>query len=331
MPNPPPTLGDAIPKELAEVLKREFNTGIPQIATLGGVVFGTFGYKSFDAPVWTVVAIITFFLIFLLQQQIPSRIPQTLGIVIILLGCTAAILLVCHAYSGSSMDFWDWCEAHGKSTTGALSAGIISSIALLSVSYKKQQRWSGMRYPDLIENAVTNQLNSSRFYKENVVFRIEVKHSDGQSVDFETTLSYDVTNRSEDQNTWLAEYELNDPVAGRFIEVKINDLPEDITKFHGARLVRASVLIEAHKMRTVAIKVKDRFRIIDSDLYTSYHPATDLRVEFVNTKDLALDVEFDLLHVSKYEEKQENLKTFVQMSDGILPFEGIRLRWRPRQ
>src|SRR5882672_11251957 len=158
-----PSLTSAVPNEVTEILKREFSTGVPQLATLGAVVAGTFGVsKIFNAGVWTVIAIITFVIIFLFQLQIPSSVPRTAVYVLFILGCTAALLFGGYARWGSKMDFIDWCEAHGNLATGIVSAGLTASIALLMVSYKKQQRWV-VPYPNIIENTVTKQLKSSPF------------------------------------------------------------------------------------------------------------------------------------------------------------------------
>jgi hypothetical protein len=331
MTEPEPTLSSAVPNELSEILKREFNTGVPQIATLAAVVAGTFGVsKFFNAGVWTVIAIITFIIIFLFQQQIPNSVPRTAIYVLALLVCTATLLLGAYACWGSKMGLDDWFQAHGNLATGIVSGGVTASIALLMVSYRKQQRLGGMRYPDIIELAVANQLKSSRFYKSKVKFSIALLSSDERSIDFETIHSYEVVNRSEDPNTWIAEYELNDS-NGSVIALTIDGTAENINKFSGSRLVRVAVPIESHQRRVVMITVHDRFRIIDSDIYTSYHPATDLRVEFTNTKCPGLTVEFDTLHVSKYSPGEKGNTRFVDIPDGILPFEGVRLRWRPTQ
>jgi hypothetical protein len=327
MADPNQSLNNAVPEEVTEILKREFNTGVPQIATLAAVVAGTFGVPNFNAGVWTVIAIITFIAIFLFQRQIPSSVPRTAAYVLVLLGCTGATLLGLHFYWGSNVNLADWCATHANLTTALMSWGVTASIALLTVSYRKQQRW-GARYPDIIEEAVTNQLRSSSFYKRKVVFKIALQGSNEHSINFETTYSYEVVNRFEERNIWIAEYELND-ATGEVIQVTIDGVPEDIHKFAGSRLVRIPVSIDGNKARTVMIRVRDRFRTIDSDFYTSYHPATDLRVEFTNMKDSKLNIEFDTLHVSKHAPSTTGDTSFVQISDGILPFEGVRLRWRP--
>jgi putative exporter of polyketide antibiotics len=56
-----------------EILKKEFGTGIPQIATVIAVVLGSLGLKPyFDAGAWTVIAVLCFALVFLYRHQLPN-------------------------------------------------------------------------------------------------------------------------------------------------------------------------------------------------------------------------------------------------------------------
>lgn len=173
------SLGNAIPNELTEILKKEFNTGIPQLATLGGIIGGTFGQKDFfDAAVWTIVAVGTFLVVFLFQQQIPSSVPRTTIYVLIILCIISLLFFGVYHYSKPSQpsdtSYKTWLHDNGPFVTACEAAGFTAVVALLTVSFRKQQRW-GASYPRVIDEAVQKQLNYFPFYRKNVVFAIALK------------------------------------------------------------------------------------------------------------------------------------------------------------
>jgi hypothetical protein len=85
-----------------------------------------------------------------------------------------------------------------------------------------------VRFPDVIESAVEEQLYSLSFYKTNVVFQVEIKETDDNRLRFLTTLSYDVINRQREADFWYTEYDY-DQTTGSVQEMKFNDVPFDPT------------------------------------------------------------------------------------------------------
>lgn len=62
------------------------------------------------------------------------------------------------------------------------------------------------RLPKEIGDVVISVMYRTRFYKDNVVFKIEARESDGGDLQFVTTYSYTVTNCSWQDQEWTADY-----------------------------------------------------------------------------------------------------------------------------
>jgi hypothetical protein len=328
---PRDTSADSIEKalgsDLKDILKDEFGTGIPQIATLVFVVLGSFQLQDkFNAGAWTIVAAICFFFVFMFRRHISSHLPRT-GVAVLLF-VALATSATWYIYSvSSSKAFDEWLRSHPIPLSAYFSFVTTTGLACLVVSYRKQEKLGEAGYPDIIEKALAQQLRSSKFYKKNIVFAIVVSKVDSESVYFETELSYDVVNRSDDSQEWHAEYLLNNK-DGMFREVVIdgNQYSTDDRKYRRGSSVMVPIFIKGKGKASVRIRVSDKFRLNDSDIFTSYHPATDLTVTFTNETP-NLKVFFDNLHIPDYPTKLEGKLSSLKIPDGILPFQGVRVRW----
>jgi len=317
----------ALSPELKDILKDEFGTGIPQIATLVFIVLGSFQLQGFNAGAWTIIAAACFFLVFMFRGQISSHLLRTAAGVLAFLALAA--IGAWYMYSASSAvgkGFDEWLKGHPILLSAYFSFVTTTALACLVVSYRKQEKL-GQRYPDIIEAAVNSQLRSSNFYKKNVIFKIVVTRVDTSWVYFDTELSYEVVNRREDPQEWRAEYLLND-ATGTFEEIKINasDYSPNDRKYRSGPLLFVPVSIPGNGRAEVSIKVKDRFRLVDSDIFTSYHPATDLTVQFSNEVP-TIRLFFDTLHIPEYRPTTDGNVSSLTIPDGILPFQGVRVRW----
>lgn len=187
----------------------------------------------------------------------------------------------------------------------------------------------GTGYPPSIELAIAEQLLDRNFYKSQVVFRITVDNVADSSARFLTELSYNVTNRADSAHHWYIGKTFRNPVSIR--EVFFNGVRRDAEGLDNrdARGLRVPCLLEAGETGEVLIRVQEDVRLPDSDLYTSYYPATDLRVNVTFPEDLiAFDVE--RLYFVKVQPRREAGTLDIYMDRGVLPYQGLRLNWRRR-
>lgn len=185
-------------------------------------------------------------------------------------------------------------------------------------------------YPSPIQKAIKDQLYSLNFFKERVVFEVCVAEVQNGEAEFITELSYLVTNRTKERHDWRMEFlfKYRDG-SGRPLEVKYKNRPiylnmMDVQSSRGVSIHRT---MESGETAPVYIKMQERFRIPDYELYTSYHPATDLKVIVRNPfEGLAFNFEpfyFTSVSPDRYDDRSE-----IYFDQGILPHQGLRLSWR---
>ena len=183
------------------------------------------------------------------------------------------------------------------------------------------------RYPAAIERAIAEQLLTRHFYKSEVVFRVTVESVEDDSACFLTELAYNVTNRTDAPQHWYIGMRLRRPTSLR--EVFFNGVARDADGLDNrdARGLNVPCLLEAGETGSVLVRVREEMRVPDSELYTSYNPATDLsvRVTFPETL-ITFDVE--QLYLMTVQPVRTPGTLDVHMDRGILPYQGLRLNWR---
>jgi hypothetical protein len=190
--------------------------------------------------------------------------------------------------------------------------------------------YSSKIYPPPIQKAIKDQLYDLNFFKERVVFEVQVTEVQNDEAEFITQLSYLVTNRTKERHDWRMEFLFKyREGGGRVLDVKYKDKPIymkmlDVQSSRGVSIRRT---MEAGETSSVYIKMQERFRIPDYELYTSYHPATDLRVIVRNPFD-ALEFNFEPFYFTSVSPDRYDDRSEIYFDQGILPHQGLRLSWR---
>jgi 3',5'-cyclic AMP phosphodiesterase CpdA len=189
-----------------------------------------------------------------------------------------------------------------------------------------------VRFPDVIESAVEEQLYILGFYKANVVFQVEINEMDDNRLRFSTTLSYDVINRQREAAVWSTEYDY-DRTTGSVQEVKFNDVAFDpmAREFLSGRGIRIPSRLQGSQRGKVLLRVEEFFQTTGAVRYTSYCPATDLTV---NIKHNAPNIEFDPQVHYYWNDvypvtNQGGIE--VHLNHGLLPFQGLQLNWKKKE
>ena len=230
------------------------------------------------------------------------------------------------------MSFAGWLKEHPILTNSYLSFLTSIAIACLITSYRKQEKMLGLVYPNAIEHAIRDQLHSLDFYKESVLFSILLAEVDNDWVRFVTELSYVVVNRTDSDKVWHLQYKF-DRNTGRAQEIKFNEEPINLENPNLDVAIGIPKTIKAGQRAKVYFRVEERFRSRDSEFYTSYYPATDLKV-VVHYEPSKTTVQpeqirfyFDVLHFSDSGEVRGKHERAVHIK-GILPYQGVRVNWR---
>lgn len=310
-----------------DILKKEFGTGIPQISTVVAVVLGSLGLReNFSAGAWTVVAVLCFAAVFLYRHQIPSRLPKTTLLLIGFLISCSLLAVVIYRLTADGLPFVKWSGEHINLVSAYLSFVTTTSIACLITSYRKQERMLGRIYPGPIDDAIVTQLSSLDFYKENVKFNIHVTALKENQITFVTEYSYVVVNRADGERIWDMSYTFN-PTEGRVLEARFDKdtIEVDDPHFVSGVGIKIPRIMKSRQRSDAYFKIEQRFGLRDSETYTSYHPATDLKVNVQNSVD-GVRFNFDLLHFSQLDVKTNANSKSLSLS-GLLPFQGVILNW----
>jgi len=183
-------------------------------------------------------------------------------------------------------------------------------------------------YPATIESAIDEQLYSLCFFKERVLFDILVNDCRHDELEFITELSYLVTNRTTEPHHWKMQKKFKYQ-SGKALEVRFNDnvIDPEILDYKYGRGINVPQRIEPGETASVFFKIKEQFRLSDFDLYTSYHPATDLRLVVNNPyKNVLFD--FEIFYFTDVAPQSNGDRIEICFDKGLLPHQGVRLNWK---
>lgn len=183
-------------------------------------------------------------------------------------------------------------------------------------------------YPPVIEAAIDEQLYALNFYKERVAFTLHVNDVRDDDVEFTTELSYLVTNRTTEHLDWVMEYKFKYD-RGSVLEVRFNNQPIDTTvaDIKSGRGVSIRQRLRPREKASVYFKIRERFRKQDYELYTSYHPATDLSLTVYNPF-ASLVFDYEVFYFTNVWPVRSQDRTEIHFDKGILPHQGVRLNWK---
>ena len=307
----------------------EYGTSVPQFSVVIAVIIGSLGFdKYFNAGIWTIIAILCFSLVYLFRRQIGSDLRKT-GIFVLVV---VLLFLIPGVVVGLiSKNFKLLLQENVVIGTVYSSALITIPLAMLISSYRKQERAYGLTYPNSLNNAIDNQLMKAQFYRNNIKYEIIFINRDDESVTLETRMSYDVTNRGSEAHVYSAVVRTDDPTA-KPIDFSFDDERIYISdpRYRTAYGFKVPRTIPGGKTISVYSYDQSKYRLNDSELYTTYDPATDLTLQVRNlVKNLIISFEphYDRNN-SKIDPKEEGDYLVVRMPDGLLPYQGVRMNWK---
>lgn len=184
-------------------------------------------------------------------------------------------------------------------------------------------------FPQPIESAMVQQLHSRAFYKSRVRFEITVLSVAATHVATQTVLEYDVTNRTEEARYWDMEYKEASAGEG-VVEARFRgqQLDPSVRDYRIGRGVSIRKLVEPGETAPVYFRAIEHYYHTDSELYTTYFPATDMKVVVVNPFP-RLTFDFEVLYLGEvWPVIRDQDRMEVSVTTGILPYQGIRLHWR---
>jgi hypothetical protein len=188
-----------------------------------------------------------------------------------------------------------------------------------------------MTFPQIINNSIKEQLEMCAFYRQNMVYKIEVADVSRDGVTFITELSHTVKNRTARPQIYYMTYDLKDERKGRVLEARFNERVFDLSSKELRRKGHESIkqVIPPNGPGRIFFRASEQFGLEDSELYTTWMPASDLKVIIVNGK-FKDRISFfsDSLYYEDAEEKRSGDSIELTFNKGLLPYQGVRLYWR---
>lgn len=307
-----------------------FGTSIPQISTVVAIVIGSLGLRRyFDAGAWTVIALLSFSIVYLFRRQLPRTVPTACLFVVLLLLILGGSGFVLWTRGVVPHDPMAWSET-AKSLGSAYVALLLTlPLAVLITSYQHQEEVFGMTFPKQIDLAAQQQLLTVPFYKSKVTLTSKFEKMDADGIELVNEMSYKVTNRTKEKREWNMEYDFSDKHA-QIETIEVDGQPVDKddlkNKYRFNEGVRIPLDVKPRKSHTIYFRVRQRYRLEDGEIYSSYTPATDLTVTVVNPFD-EIEVYLEGLSRSAKKDSAGNKKVMI-LKEGVLPYQGVRARWR---
>lgn len=307
---------------------QEFGTNATQLSILIPLLVGSVGLEYVNPGTSLVAVILSLSLVYMFRQHIPAHLPKAAVYAIVLFLSLGALLAAV-----SHLPLQPPGRLNAAFFSACVSAVIMIPIALVISSYRKQRRPLDGDYPDAIRKAIDAQLTNNLFYKDDVEYDIKFIDVGPEYVTLETVMTYTVVNRDNQGHGWTAGFNVDnvddaqlrvcDFRWGKEERIRFDD-PRFLTK-NGFTFTKT---VEPRESVVVYLRAQARYRLRDSELYTTYCPAGKLTVKITPpVQHLQISCEPYYLGHGVTPTTESNGEISVAIPHGVLPYEGVRVKW----
>jgi len=269
-------------------------------------------------------------LVYLFRYQISGNFPKVAVVAgLAILVMTAAPLFLFGAANTSIPSF---LKSHTEPATLYLSLVLGVPLGVLILSYRSQDEFLRSPLPDTLAKAVNESLRMSEFVHERVDYIIELVSSGDSHIVLRFDVTMNLINRSKRQATYR---DIFDPAGSnrRFLYASINgrgvnyEDPERLSE----RGLHLEYDAKPGENFQVAVKGESTFDLRDSEMVGTYLPCAALSILIRRPPD-SLRVSIQSWLSKKVDPRRlESGDLLFEYLDGVLPFQGTRIFWEPRQ
>lgn len=323
-------------EKIFDPVAREYGTTVAELSIVVTLVIGTFGFDNyFKANVWVMSCILWLGLLYLFRYQVKFSVGSAGLVALFWLLCFIALGIVLFKMP-SFVEFIDYDLERRKTALSAYSAFALTiPIGIVLLSYRRQQLTKGLLFPRQITDAIEKQIYSSAFYKKDLYYEVDFAEpgKDG-TVEIVTTMSYQVTNRTDEDKQWTTAFTTLDRLS-EVKSLKIGSETVDSQNFKNFKTARGHEIsrnVPANSFIKIEFSVATIYGVSDSELFTTYNLATDITVAVKEVG--GLDFRYENLYDESDEVillKQVKGRTVTKLHKGVLPFEGVRITWKKRE
>jgi hypothetical protein len=320
---------EVLPEGLTRSFLKEFGFEWTQISLLSGVLVSSFSLQRYVNPgAWAIAVIGSFGIVYTFRRQIGGNFPRTA----LIAGIGAILLLVPGGLlvGSRSGDVLQTLERWRTWTTLYVAFGVCIPLAIVVLSYRKQETLYGGPYPEPIQDAIEACIVKSEFYRVDQTYEVEVLRHEDSTIRLRVLVSYTLVNRTKVDHKRTAEYSAPSPERVTFLRAEVDGNALDIADrdYHTARGLVIPLSIPAGKRVRVLLEAEETFSDKGGEMFTAYMPTTALTVRIGNPI-ASLRVDCESLLPEKVTPTVEGHWRTFSWSKGVLPFSGFRLYWYP--
>jgi hypothetical protein len=319
-----------LPDSFLGKLLQEFGIQWTHLAILSGVVFSSFHLEQYLNPgLWMLGTLAAFSLVYLFRDYI----SKNFLVVSIWAALSGLILLLVPlaVLFGLGQDIPAFIRQWSQAATIYLSLAIGVPAGSMILAYRNKDEFLRTPLPPQLAEAAKEAASHSDFIHESVSYQIELLPTPAKEVVMRFTVTMNVVNRAKRKTIYQ---DFFDP-AGRYSKMhyatikqqSINTEDPDRSFKRGLLLTHEA---EPNERFEVVVSGESTFYGRDSELVGVYLPCNSLTVR-IKKPPPNLSVNIQSLLPKKIDSKpQPDGDILFEYADGVLPFQGTRVFWEPR-
>jgi hypothetical protein len=321
-----PDAPEALPEGFFARVLQEFGLQWTQVAIFSGAAFSSLRLTPYlDPAVWMLVTGAAFSLVYLFRRQVSNNFPK---VTLIAAGTIAVCIGIPLAFGLSrGVEITRTLTTYRVPATVYIAMVVITPIAFMMLSYRKQETMFVGPYPKVLQDAISVNLADLKFYRENQIYSLAVTSLSRSTLVLRTTLSYTVVNRMSTPHKYTATFisptgkvqYISATIGGQDVNVK----DPDYVKERGLFIDRT---IPPNGRLDCTFVAEETYPTRYSELFTAYAPATSLTVRLKNPH-AQIAFNFESLLPEKVDAVPEDGDVVCRSAGGVLPFQGFRLHW----
>lgn len=298
-----------------------------------GIVLSSLGLLDFvDPTYWTISAVLAILLSYSLRRYISHR------YLTILITCSALILLT--VWSAVEVKFFDNfyitdqqnVERNVKEFVVLFFIAVLMTIPM--ISYRRSFENMTTPIPSDIAKVFRENYVEPKFFYQN--FDCDVildRDRQTESVIVEMSIEFLVVNISGSEQEIVSRYpKISDEFKLRSISIDGDLIDLDNPALHRDDAVIVTSKVPPKIGRTIAVKLNKRFSTRDSELFTAYDfPARKFTFKATIAADAGLEVWAELLTRQAILPKRTGSVLQWDPGEPVMPFQGLRLLWKPKK
>ena len=308
----------------------EFGTEWTQLTIVFGVVISVFRL-DIEPGIWVIGTALSFLASYLIRRSISGRFVLT----------TALAVAIASLAFWALERFWSDISAgvsgSDRSVIWSLALSIIIAlpIGISILSYRAQEHFRVVSLPRPLLAKMAEQVDHADLLFRDVCYVVKLEQPPALKKMSEVRVHFHMTftmvNRRRDTRTFSVPIDPTHKRDVKFKHLRINGEPVDTSdnEIRSGIGLKPTVKLAAGEAAEFDFAVSAIQSEIGTEFYSIYGPADSMRIE-LKPAPSSLDVQVSKWTMLDMETEIDGDYRTFKFSEGVLPFQGIRLMWFPR-